>query len=556
MLASVQLATGSTLGRYRIDAVLGAGGMGVVYKAHDTELERDVALKVVAAGADPDLVARMRREARAASALSHPNAATVFDVGEVEGRPYIVMELIEGRSLRDLVADDTVSLESKLDALAQIGRALGAAHERGLVHRDVKPDNAMVRADGVTKLLDFGIAKKAVGAIDPSAPTEPNAGALTKTGTSIGSPAYMAPEQIRGKAVDGRTDQFAWAVTAFELLTGELPWKAAGSSLEMAGSILHEEPASIEDLAPDLPRSVTTTITKAMSKRAEDRFENMEALLAAFLGPTSTVVSSSREDRDVAVSKTGPMSTRRPVPWSAIIAGAVIAVLGTVMLRSLLMSREEEAKRTEPRGPILGLDDEATKRAEAEYDMPLPSASTSAAGSASAASSAAAPSAVGGAARRCAKPQDPPCDKGYDPWCDREGKRVTCCVKGLVGTAGGRCECAPGGVTDEALVKSGCAEGSKTWTQEIQTLIRARFDALRTCYEAALKRNKKTQGKVSVSFVIDSLGVPYDVQIAKSSAPDATFQDCLVNEFAALRFGLPPNGSTMVTYPIDFSPGE
>jgi eukaryotic-like serine/threonine-protein kinase len=168
------LKPGDTFERYTIDAAIGHGGMGVVYRAHDSRLDRRVALKVLGGGVDRgqgDGDARLLREARAAAALDHPNAVSIFDVGEHEGATYIVMELVSGRTLREVVGDASVPVATRVTWLADVARALAAAHRRGLVHRDIKPENVMVRDDGVVKVLDFGIARRIAGQVDPSAPT-------------------------------------------------------------------------------------------------------------------------------------------------------------------------------------------------------------------------------------------------------------------------------------------------------------------------------------------------------------------------------------------------
>ncbi len=531
---------GSAIGRYRIEALLGAGGMGEVYRAHDTELDRDVALKVVAAQASPEIAERTRREARAASALSHPNVATIFDVGEVGGQPFIVMELIEGRSLR--AAMGSASTSGKLAILEQLADALAAAHARGFVHRDVKPDNVMIRADGAAKLLDFGIAKEAERPLDPSAPTEPSGPSLTRTGTSVGSPAYMAPEQIRGQAVDARADQFAWAVTAFEVLTGRLPWPQAGSSYELAASILHGAPAIQGAFADDVPEAMQRAIERALSKDPADRYADMRALLTAARGEAAVTTASPRTE------SAARAASPRKTPWSAIIGGLVVLGLGGWLLSTLLRPVYDEKSKPKRRAPILGLDDEATKKLDQEIDEP---GSAKALGSASAAVSAAPPEPI----YPCEDKKAAGCEDRFEPWCDGKGKRVACCAKGLVGTATGSCGCAKGGVTSEELVGSGCERAPEDQAPRVQKKVRADFGKLRACYEAALKRNPKTQGKVSVSFGIGPLGNVYTARVEGSSAPDPDFQDCVVEVFRKIQFEPPADGKMVVTYPLDFSPG-
>jgi eukaryotic-like serine/threonine-protein kinase len=276
------LKPGDSFDRYTIDSVLGQGGMGTVYRAHDTRLERRVALKVISDGAGgPDSDARLLREARAAAALDHPNAVSIFDVGELEGSPYIVMEMVQGRTLREALGG-SVAVEIRAGWLADVGRALAAAHKRGLVHRDIKPENVMVRDDGVVKVLDFGIARRSQSGVDPSAPTQQTAlPTLTKTGVNIGTPLYMAPEQIRSLPLDGRCDQFSWGVLAYETLTGKLPWKNPSDALAAVASILTDDvdPKELDDAGA--PPEVAAIVMRALSKKADDRFASMDDLVAA-----------------------------------------------------------------------------------------------------------------------------------------------------------------------------------------------------------------------------------------------------------------------------------
>ncbi|MDC0681771.1 protein kinase domain-containing protein [Sorangium atrum] len=277
------LKPGDSFERYTIEAAIGQGGMGCVYRAHDARLGRRVAVKVIAGGAvDEDAGARLLREARAAAALDHPNAVSIFDVGELDGTPFIVMELVPGRTLRSAIDDAGAPASTRVAWLADVARALAAAHRRGLVHRDIKPENVMVRDDGVIKVLDFGIARRAAGNADPSASTEaPALPTLTALGVKLGTPVYMAPEQIRGAELDGRADQFAWGVLAFELLTGRLPWRGAGDVLAVVASILTDEADRALLDAAAVPPAVSAVVLRALSKRPDDRFASMDELLRA-----------------------------------------------------------------------------------------------------------------------------------------------------------------------------------------------------------------------------------------------------------------------------------
>ncbi|MBI4955710.1 MAG: protein kinase [Myxococcales bacterium] len=276
------LQPGDSFERYTVESVLGQGGMGTVYRALDSRLERRVALKVISEGlAGEDADARLLREARAAAALDHPNAVSIFDVGELDGSPYIVMELVSGRTLREAVVG-SVPQATRLSWLADAARALAAAHKRGLVHRDIKPENVMVRDDGVVKVLDFGIARRARSDVDPTGPTQgPALPTLTKEGIKIGTPLYMAPEQVRGEPLDGRADQFSWGVLAFEILTGRLPWKDPGDPLAVVAAILTGKPDVAALEAAGVPAPVRTVLARCLARDPDERFASMDELLRA-----------------------------------------------------------------------------------------------------------------------------------------------------------------------------------------------------------------------------------------------------------------------------------
>jgi eukaryotic-like serine/threonine-protein kinase len=276
------LKAGDTVDRYTIEACIGEGGMGAVYRARDTRLGRLVALKLIAdsaAGAEAN--ARLLREARAAAALDHPNAVAVFDVGEHEGVPFIVMELVSGNTLRSRIGEPA-SLAERVGRLTAVGRALAAAHRVGVVHRDIKPENVMIRDDGVVKVLDFGIARRATGeGVDPTGPTHsPALGTLTIDGAKLGTPVYMAPEQIRGDTLDCRADQFSWGVMAYELLAGRLPWRGNDALAAMASALTDRAPR--EPLAEaGAPRPVQDVLLRALAKDPAERFAGMDDVVRA-----------------------------------------------------------------------------------------------------------------------------------------------------------------------------------------------------------------------------------------------------------------------------------
>jgi serine/threonine-protein kinase len=292
----VPLEPGSQFDRYVIGALLGHGGMGEVYRAHDSKLQRTVALKVLralpitAAGdsqPSTDGVARMMREARAAAALDHPNAVAIFDVGQVAGTSYIAMEFIDGKTLRQFVGAE-IPMSQRIRWLFDAARALAAAHARGLVHRDIKPENVMVRDDGVVKVLDFGIARRTSKPIDALAST---AGitfeTLTGKGIVVGTPLYMAPEQMRGEAVTPAADIFSWGVVAYELLRGRSPWNVHASPLEVVSQILSADPEPLRTVAPSVPEGVAAIVMQSLSKAAASRPASMDAIITVLEAHTT-----------------------------------------------------------------------------------------------------------------------------------------------------------------------------------------------------------------------------------------------------------------------------
>lgn len=267
--------TGRRIGAYQIDGELGRGGMGVVYAAEDTRLGRRVALKVLPPEyvRDPVRRERLTREARAAAALSHPAIATIFALEELDGALYMVSELVDGRTLRDELRDGPLARERLIDTLISIAAALAAAHAHGIVHRDLKPENVIRRADGQIKVLDFGLARFGPGERD--APTVTR---LTEDGVAIGTPGYMAPEQLSGGPVDVRTDVFAFGVLAWELATGEHPFGTDAATLMKRMTELMEgrtvpisRPLPVVGLQPVVRRCLRAAV--------EDRYSSGQALL-------------------------------------------------------------------------------------------------------------------------------------------------------------------------------------------------------------------------------------------------------------------------------------
>jgi eukaryotic-like serine/threonine-protein kinase len=281
---------GKKISHYRVLQVVGGGGMGVVYKAEDIKLGRPVALKFLPEelAGDPTAMQRFEREARAASALNHPHICTIHAVEEHESQPFIVMELLEGRTLRDMIADcansnSALQLPNLLDIAIQITQGLEAAHQKGIIHRDIKPANIFITNQGQVKILDFGLAKlhefdttesQSHASMQPECHSAWNALlTLTRTGATVGTAAYMSPEQVRGEKLDSRTDLFSLGLVLYEMATRHRAF-AGDSAPVLHQAILNEIPPPIRNLNPEIPSRVGYVIEKAMQKQREARYQS------------------------------------------------------------------------------------------------------------------------------------------------------------------------------------------------------------------------------------------------------------------------------------------
>jgi eukaryotic-like serine/threonine-protein kinase len=328
--------------RYELEQLVGEGGMSRVYRAHDTVLERPVAIKVLHEqfGGDPEHVERFRREARAIARLAHPNVVTVIDRGEWRGRQFIVFEHVDGENLKSLLArEGRLPVGRALVLTEQIARALAVAHALGIVHRDVKPQNVLVDRSGTAKVTDFGIARSVD--LDDE---------LTETGTVLGTGHYISPEQANGERADERSDQYSLGVVGYELLTGEVPYK--GENLMAVASRHVRDPVpSVRARRPDVPARVDAVLTRAMAKRPADRYPSMAALAAALESclagvdaepeadaeATGVITGPSHPSPSATVAATGPLERRSRLRRLGIVAlGAAVVVGSLVVLQFVL----------------------------------------------------------------------------------------------------------------------------------------------------------------------------------------------------------------------------
>ena len=327
------LKAGTQLGPYRIDGLLGAGGMGEVYRAHDTRLGRDVAVKVVPETflRDADALARFEREARAVAMLSHPNILTLHDFGRTDGISYAVMELLEGETLRARLESGALPMRKAIEIAAQIARGLAAAHEKQIVHRDLKPENVFIGVDGSVKILDFGLARLTTGpaAVPSDAATVP---AATERGVVLGTVGYMAPEQVRGERIDHRADIFALGCMLHEMLTGERAFQRE-TAAETMTAILREDPVDLAATGVSVGPGVQRILQRCLQKRPEERFQSARDLSFA-------LESSDASRASDAIERPGaPARPRWIAPVSLLVSGLIVgAALG-----ALVMSQQRQS---------------------------------------------------------------------------------------------------------------------------------------------------------------------------------------------------------------------
>jgi Tol biopolymer transport system component len=321
------LTSGTKLGQYEILSPLGAGSMGEVYRARDPRLDRDVAIKILPelVSLEPQRLLRFESEARAAAALNHPNILAVYQMGTYLGVPYMVTELLEGKTLTETIRRGPLPLRRAIDYAVQIAQGLAAAHEKGIIHRDLKPDNLFVTKDGRIKILDFGLAKL----VQPKESVTSQAPTITLPGVAMGTVGYMSPEQVRGLTVDHRSDIFALGAILYEMVMGKATFQKP-TSADTISAILNEEPAPISQLAPDTPVGLERVVSRCLEKNAEQRFQSASDLAFALQALSDPAISSPTGAHEIRRDKDESHGLR--------VAPAAIALLAVICAAVILHS--------------------------------------------------------------------------------------------------------------------------------------------------------------------------------------------------------------------------
>jgi eukaryotic-like serine/threonine-protein kinase len=324
----VTIQSGNSLGPYQIIGLLGAGGMGEVYRAKDTRLDRIVAIKVLPPhlSTNADLRRRFEQEARAVSGLNHPHICALYDIGAQDGTHYLVMEYLDGETLRSRLGSGSLSVRKAIDFAVQIASALSSAHEKGVVHRDLKPENIFITRDERIKLLDFGLAHYAPAEAVANVSMTPTRAKMTEPGMVMGTVGYMSPEQVRGQEIDSRSDIFSLGTVLYEMLTGRAPF-ARETSAETMTAILREDPSELQGSGKNIPIGLASVVQRCMEKKPDLRFQTAQDLAFALQMTSQSTTIPAIPSEPVKISRSArllwPMLTMLSLV-AAVVAGYLL----------------------------------------------------------------------------------------------------------------------------------------------------------------------------------------------------------------------------------------